>query len=231
MPWTLQSYLLLALMISSGVTSILTYMHIDETRADKAQIVSQFPLGESSYGLRYKQVCFGAVRFATKVEGGSLTINGSGSLKVKYQGVEHDVTLESQASFNALRQLGGSYLKIESSQISLLVATLNIRPSELVVRLTNPAQGTIFSSQIAGPIEFKYLDNNAIAIIGLTDTDALSNLSLLSGQPLFKDLLISQELDNDNQRCDRAQLSSLDLAPILKLAQVLTHLLPQELVP
>jgi hypothetical protein len=207
------------------------YMHIDDTRADKAQIVSQFPLGESSYGLRYKHVCFGTIRFVTQVEGGSLTINGSGSLKVKYQGVEHDVTLESQASFNALRQLGGSYLKIESPQISLLFATLNIRPIELVVRLTNPAQGTIFSSQMAGPIEFKSLDNNMIAIVGLTDTDALSNLSLLSGQPLFKDLLISHERDDDNQRCDRAQLSSLDLAPILKLAQALTHLLPQGLVP
>ena len=231
MPWTPQSFLLLVLMISSGLTSVVSYLHIRGSSEDKAQIVSQFPLGESIYGLRFKEACFGNVRFKTDLQGGSLVIEGSGSLRVKHHGVSQDLNVELQASFNALRQLGGSYLKIQSEQLSLLLATLNIRPIEVTARVLNPTLGTVFHSKIAGPIEYTLIGDEAIAIRGLKEDDSLSNVALISGQPLFKELSVIQELEGSNLHCDSTQLIALDLAPILMLFEALARLIPKGLMP
>jgi hypothetical protein len=218
-------------MISSGFTSIATYVNIREATGNKTQIVSEFPLGESIYTMRFKKACFGIVRFKTTAEAGSLLIEGTGMVRVKHLGIDQDLTLELQASFNALRQLGGSYLKIQSQEISMILATLNIRPIEVTARILNPALGTVFHSQIAGPIEYASLDNNAITVKGLKESDSLNNISLISGQPLFRDLAITQEREMDTGRCNSTQLNSLDLEPLLQLASSLSRIVPQGMIP
>lgn len=203
----------LALFCTSFITSAVCYARVSLEREVSDQIVAEVPAGESSYLISHEGRCFGTFSLKSVEQVGEVTFTGEGTARVKWRNTVIPLTVSLLAEFNALRQLGGSFLRIASGEQELMLSSLNVRPIALKARWRNGSDmREVVNTSLPGPIEIMRGPGGGFTMYGDLNQQSSKSMSWVSQQPMLRTLEVTRV---DHSTCPDTTDNALNLDALM----------------
>ncbi len=216
-----------AICVASTVASAFCYRALTIIQKTNQEIVKELPRGESAYGIGDAAACVGALRVTVSEEQREVSVKGSGLLRAALGGARGAVTLDVQADFNALNQLGGAFLRLSGDNGSVTLSLLNVHPIIAAVKVRTAALHKELSVEIPGPIVIER-SASGYHIRGAASQKMPEQARALLQQPLLKKFsLFAAQSSDALARCKNKDGAVWELDPLVQLLQSIGAILPE----
>ena len=143
------------LFFCAGVGSWYAYAAMMADQKRGSLLENSLRLGVHRFVLKSRGQCVGEVESGLETNEEGLSWNLSGDILVDLSGQTVPITLNVQAGFNLLGQLGGAVIELEAKGNELRLGLLDIDPIKVTVRMTNQGVRKEHNFVIPGPFLLK----------------------------------------------------------------------------
>lgn len=206
--------------------SVLAYSTLAKAQIFPASNVLLLPQGQHLYFLKSGAECVGKMSLKSSTEKGELKFESKGSVNIQLGAKKISLPLSFLALFNSLGQLGGSLLRLQVNDGSVVFGTKGIDPISLVIKSEIPGKEQRMEIILPGPVTAqKIAQNYKISL------PREANLKTRNNQPLLNTLLQSLDLsvvaqDAQQKICTDRPLGYLQLTALQGLLQMVLANVP-----
>ena len=209
-------------------TSIYTFSLINYETLSARTIVSGVQEGQKKYVLSDSGKCIGTLESNLTSQNSIFIIHASGSLDVNIGQTKVRPTLDLQATFNSIGQLGGSLLRVSIDDSYFSVGSSGIDPMNLKLRSKVRNVEVQREVSVNGPVEMKKQRDGTYRI-EYPELHRLKGYSDSMFGPAFSFIsnLSLSSVDDIPAQCESSTRSSLDLTAQASFVSILGGQLSQ----
>lgn len=191
-----------AVFLASTIASISCYRHIAASQRDLRHVFDELPRGESFYRIGGEENCVGLLTLKTSEQSGEISVKGGGVLRTSFAGQRGALTIELQADFNALNQLGGAFLRVSGQEGAVIFSLLNVHPILASIKIRTNSLQKDLSTSLPGPITISS-SPNGYAISAKSGQKIPEHLGSVLQQPIFKGIAVSRSHSGEERmKCE-----------------------------